>query len=116
MVLETANSGTMVFVMVLEPANSGTMVFAMGFWKQRSRGPWYLRWFWEPADSGTMVFAMVLAPSEFGDHGGGREGGRENGWQRYYCCSRPLSSPPTSRGGSADFIAALRGEVKRGFN
>ena len=65
MVLETANSGTMVFAMLLEAANSGTMVFAMRL---------------EPANSGTMVFAMVLEPateapcdgfgnSEFGDHG-----------------------------------------------
>ena len=81
MLLETANLGTMVFAMLLETANSGicdaletahsgTMEFATlleqrsrgpwylrCFWNQRIRGPCYLRWFWSQP---RKLLAMVL--------------------------------------------------------
>ena len=65
MVLETANSGTMVFAMLLETANSGTMVFGM-LLEAANSGTMVFAMRLEPANSGTMVFAMVLETANSG--------------------------------------------------
>ena len=67
-VLETRNSGTMVFAKVLEPGNSGTVVFAKVLETANSGTKVFVKVL-EPGNSGTMVFAKVFGNSEFGDHG-----------------------------------------------